>query len=150
MKPPLRSAACGPLLLSLGLLAGPALADDDCDAPVRQWQPREAVMQMAAQKGWQVQRLKIDDGCYELRGRDAQGRGFKAKIDPRTLAIVKMKQRDHDHDGGHERRYERERQHERHGERRGTPSPSQIAPMPPDGPTPLAPLPPGGSRATIE
>ena len=50
---------------------------------------------MAAQQGWQIQRLKIDDGCYEIRGTDAQGRGFKAKIDPETLKVVKMKQRDH-------------------------------------------------------
>ena len=85
---PLRPLAAGPLVLSLSLLALPALADDDCDAPVNQWQSRDAVMQMAARQGWQVQRLKIDDGCYELRGRDAQGRAFKAKIDPRTLAVA--------------------------------------------------------------
>ena len=49
---------------------------------------------MAARQGWQVQRLKIDDGCYELRGTDAQGRSFKAKIDPETLKVLKMKPQD--------------------------------------------------------
>lgn len=84
------------LALSLGFAAWPCLADDDCDVPVRQWQSREAVRQMAVAQGWQVQRLKIDDGCYEVRGTDAEGRAFKARIDPQTLAIVKIKRKDRD------------------------------------------------------
>lgn len=102
-----------PMLLALwaGLAAAPALASDDCDVPLNQWQSREAVMQMAAQQGWKVQRLKIDDGCYEIRGRDAQGREFKAKLDPQTLRVVKMKARDGEHERSRER--ERERSHDR-------------------------------------
>ena len=71
----------GLLVLSLGLAALPASADDDCDAPLNRWQSRDAVHQMAAAQGWQIQRLKIDDGCYEIRGTDKNGRGFKAKIE---------------------------------------------------------------------
>ena len=97
MKHPL-SLRHGLLALSLGLAALPALADDDCNAPMDRWQSREAVRQMAAQQGWQIQRLKIDDGCYEIRGTDNQGRTFKAKIDPETLKVVKIKQRDRDRD----------------------------------------------------
>lgn len=87
----------GLLALSLGLAALPAVADDDCNAPMERWQSREAVRQMAARQGWQIQRLKIDDGCYEIRGTDSQGRSFKAKIDPETLKIVKTKQRGREH-----------------------------------------------------
>lgn len=94
------------LTLSLTLVAAPALADDDCDAPVELWQPREAVRQMAIQRGWEIRRFKIDDGCYEIRGTDADGRAFKAKIDPETLEVVKMKHRDHERD--RERARERE------------------------------------------
>lgn len=93
--PALRRGLLGLSLgLSLGLAVLPALADDDCDAPLDRWQSREAVRQMAVREGWQIQRLKIDDGCYELRGTDAQGRRFKAKIDPETLKVMKMKQHD--------------------------------------------------------
>lgn len=84
----------GLVALSLTLAAMPALAGDDCDAPMDRWQSREAVRQMAAQQGWQIERLKIDDGCYEIRGTDSDGYAFKAKIDPETLEVLKMKQRD--------------------------------------------------------
>lgn len=91
------------LALPLSLAALPALADDDCDAPVDRWQSREAVRQMATRQGWQIQRLKIDDGCYEIHGTDAQGRSFKAKIDPETLKVLKMKQRDRQRSRQHDR-----------------------------------------------
>jgi hypothetical protein len=92
------------LAVALALTARPVSADDDCDAPVSRWQSRAAVRQMAVRQGWQIQRLKIDDGCYEIRGTDAQGRAFKAKIDPATLKVLKMKERDR----------QRAREHERH------------------------------------
>ena len=90
-NPTLRRAL---LVLSLSLATVPTWADDDCDAPLDRWQSREAVRQMAARQGWQIQRLKIDDGCYEVRGIDAQGRAFKARIDPETLKVLKMKKGD--------------------------------------------------------
>lgn len=104
MKHP-SSVRLGWLVLSLGLAALPAQADDDCDAPLARWQSREAVRQMAAQQGWQIQRLKIDDGCYEVRGIDAQGKAFKAKIDPETLKVLKLKAGDRRHtpDGDNDR-----------------------------------------------
>ena len=99
----------GLLALALGLAALPTWADDDCDAPVNRWQSREAVRQMAAQQGWQIQRLKIDDGCYEISGTDSQGRSFKAKIDPETLKVLKMKQGDRQR--SRERNRDRDRDH---------------------------------------
>ena len=99
------------LLLSLCLAAMPSWADDDCDAPVARWQSREAVRQMALRQGWQIQRLKIDDGCYELRGTDAQGRNFKAKIEPETLKVLKLKLKDQPHERERERERARDREH---------------------------------------
>ena len=119
-------------ILCLALAATPASADEDCDVPVPLWQSRDAVLQHANRQGWQVQRLKIDDGCYEIRGRDAQGRAFKARLDPQTLRVVKMKLRagDDEHDRDHRHRHERERSQDRDASepagsvpRPGTPSP---------------------------
>ena len=98
----------GLLALSLSLVALPIWADDDCDAPVERWQSREALRQMADRQGWQIQRLKIDDGCYQIRGTDSQGRSFKAKIDPETLKVLKLKQRDRKRDREHDRERDRD------------------------------------------
>ena len=74
--------------------AGAALADDDCHVPMDRWQPREAVQKAAEARGWRIDRLKIDDGCYEIKGSDADGGRFKAKLDPATLEVVKLKRKD--------------------------------------------------------
>jgi len=81
------------------LPAGAALADDDeCHAPRDQWQPREAAMQLAEQNGWTVRSFEIDDGCYEIEGRDQDGREIEVKFDPATLQIVEMEYEDDDDD----------------------------------------------------
>lgn len=99
----IRTLSQGLLVLSLGLAAFPVLAEDDCNAPLNRWQSRDAVREMAAAQGWQIQRLKIDDGCYEIRFTDAQGRRFKAKIDPETLKVLKLKQDKHQRERNIER-----------------------------------------------
>ena len=91
------------LLASLGG-AGVVLADDDdCRVPMADWQPREAVQKMAEAQGWTVRRIKTDDGCYEIKGRDAQGREIEVKVDPATLAIVEMEYDDDNDDDGRSR-----------------------------------------------
>ena len=96
-----------------GLLAsGAAWADTDCHAPVQDWQPREVLRQQLEQQGWQVQRIKVDDGCYEVRGINAEGNRFKAQYAPDSLRLQKIKikngHRD-DRDGRGEQRHRQER-----------------------------------------
>ena len=124
------------LALSLGLAALPVLADDDCDAPLARWQSREAVRQMAAQQGWQIQRLKIDDGCYEVRGIDAQGKAFKAKIDPETLKVLKLKAGDRRHtpDGDNDRDDQGAARHARPPKPEAAAAPAASASPPPASP----------------
>ena len=126
----------GLLALSLGLTALPVWADDDCDAPVERWQSREAVRQMAARQGWKIQRLKIDDGCYEIRGTNAQGRAFKAKIDPETLQVLEIKHRDRDRDRDRDDDDDRKRQRDRQRD----PAASQNRLTQPDGAAAPSPL----------
>lgn len=89
----------------VGLLAsGTAWADTDCHVPVASWQPREVLRQQLEQQGSQVQRIKVDDGCYEVRGVDANGQRFKAKYTPDTLLLLKMKiKEEHEREQRHER-----------------------------------------------
>ena len=84
------------LALLAMLPAGVALADDDCFVPMVNWQPREAVARLAAEKGWTVRRIKIDDGCYEIDGRDAQGRRIEVTIHPATLEVLALEYEDDD------------------------------------------------------
>ena len=68
------------LALTLVLIGTPALAgDDDCAVPMTDWQPREAVVKLAAEQGWDLRRIRIDDGCYEVIGLDAEGRAIEVK-----------------------------------------------------------------------
>ena len=77
--------------LLAGLLAsGAARAEDHCDEPVANWQPREVLRQQIEQRGWTVQRIKVDDSCYEVRGTDRLGNRFKAKYGPASLRIRKL------------------------------------------------------------
>lgn len=91
------------LLMVLGA-AGVAFADDDdCRVPMADWQPRDAVQQMAEAQGWTVRRIKTDDGCYEIKGRDPNGREIEVKVDPATLAIVEFEYEDDDDDDDRDR-----------------------------------------------
>jgi len=59
-----------------------------CSVPMASWQPRAAVEKLARDKGWAVQRIRTDDGCYELRGRDEKGQRMRLRLDPATLKTV--------------------------------------------------------------
>lgn len=72
------------------LVSGAAWADTDCVAPPSEWQPREVLRQQVERRGWTVQRIKVDDGCYEVRGTDRLGNKFKAKYAPDSLRIRKL------------------------------------------------------------
>ncbi|WP_339476060.1 PepSY domain-containing protein [Pseudomonas sp. RL_5y_Pfl2_69] len=74
-------------LLSL-LLSASVLADDDCSEPASDWQPRETLRQRVEQQyGWSVQRIKVDDGCYKLRGADRRGNAIEARYAPASLRL---------------------------------------------------------------
>ena len=88
------------IALAALLPAGAVLADDDdCKAPRDTWQPREAAMQLAKANGWTVEDFEIDDGCYEIEGRDRDGREIEVKLDPATLKVVEMEYEDDDNRG---------------------------------------------------
>ncbi|AQS47355.1 hypothetical protein BMG03_05750 [Thioclava nitratireducens] len=89
--------------------AGAALADDDCFAPMADWQPRDAVVQLAEQNGWTVRRIKIDDGCYEIDGTDVQGRRVEVKLHPATLQVLEI-----EYENGEEGRSRQDREGDNH------------------------------------
>jgi len=102
-----------PIVISLSLLlmSGIVLADDDCNDPVAQWQPRENLRQQLEAEGWTVFRIKVDDGCYEVKGLDSDGHRVKADYSPASLDLMEIKikiNRENDSDGD---RYRHKIQH---------------------------------------
>ena len=89
------------LTLLAVLPAAAALAhEDDCLVPMADWQPREAVARLAEANGWTVRRIKIDDGCYEIDGSDAEGRRIEVTVHPATLEVIEV-----DYEGDDDRRH---------------------------------------------
>lgn len=70
------------------LPATAAVAADECRVPAGQEQSREALTQLTTEFGWTINKLKIDDGCYNLRVTDESGNVFKVKIDPETMDVI--------------------------------------------------------------
>ena len=84
------------ILASLALAAGvaaPALADDDggsCgNVPRTQWMTEEAAKSKAADLGYDVRRVKEEDGCYEIYAIDKSGAKVELHMHPVTGAVVK-------------------------------------------------------------
>lgn len=93
------------LSLSLLLLSSTALADDDCNDPVASWQPRENLREKLEAEGWTVRRIKVDDGCYEVRGRDANGVRAEASFAPASLRMMEWEREEGDDDDDDDRDY---------------------------------------------
>lgn len=95
-------------LLYASLGGGIAFAEEDCDVPMADWQPRNVIQKMAEERGWTVRKIRTDDGCYQIFATDASGRQIEVKVNPSTLEIVEMENesfRDHkreSHDGDRE------------------------------------------------
>jgi hypothetical protein len=60
-----------------------------CDSGAQEsWQPQEKLAAALKEKGWQVRRIKVDGGCYEVYALDEKGQRVEAYFHPRTLAPV--------------------------------------------------------------
>jgi hypothetical protein len=78
------------LFLFAGIVSSSVIARDDCREPAENWQPKERLEQLMNESKWQVQRIKVDDGCYEVDGTDPQGNEIEAKFSPASLKLKKF------------------------------------------------------------
>lgn len=82
-------------LTSALLGAGAALAGDDkCRVSEAEWQSKEALRAKLEGEGWTVNRVKVDDGCYEVYGLTDEGKRMEAYFDPKTFDLVKAERED--------------------------------------------------------
>ena len=86
---------CAALTLSLVLAPTFALGTGlaTCDSgPQDGWQPQDVLEKQLVAKGWKVNRIKIDGGCYEVYAVDENGKRVEAYFHPQTLAPVPTKE----------------------------------------------------------
>lgn len=101
MKPLAMIMPMAAVLIAVG--AAFAGGRNTCTVPMAEWQPREMVAALAAEMGWQVRRIKIDDGCYAVVGRDKDGRQIEAYVHPANLTVIGIEYEDDEHEEGHDR-----------------------------------------------
>lgn len=63
-----------------------------CDSgPQESWQPQAKLEEQLKSKGWEIRRIKIDGGCYEVYALDEKGNKVEAYFHPKTLERVPTK-----------------------------------------------------------
>lgn len=82
------STLLGCLLATQSFATGLATCDS---GPQETWQPQAKLEQQLKEKGWQVRRIKIDGGCYEVYALNEKGERVEAYFHPKTLAPVPTK-----------------------------------------------------------
>ena len=80
-------------LLALVLVAGASYADPQCSqAPESEWIPFETAKQKVVDQGYMIKKFKkTDTGCYELYGKDAEGKRVEIYYDPTDMKVIKEK-----------------------------------------------------------
>lgn len=52
------------------------------------WQSQEALKELLTEQGWDVRRIKVDGGCYEVYALDDKGERVEAYFHPQTFERV--------------------------------------------------------------
>ncbi len=85
MKTLAKALAC--TLTALPLLA---LASAKCPAhPKEEWMKPEVARAKLEEQGYKIKKFKVDGECYEIYGRNKDGKKVEIYFDTKTLDIVK-------------------------------------------------------------
>lgn len=62
-----------------------------CDSgPEEDWRPQEELEKKLVEQGWEVRRIKVDGGCYEVYALNEKGERVEAYFHPETLEPVPL------------------------------------------------------------
>ena len=75
----------GLVLSAMGGLSAHATGLMSCDNDESQRQSMEALEKKITADGWQVRKVKVDEGCYEVYGTNPEGDRVEAYFDPVTF-----------------------------------------------------------------
>lgn len=74
----------------LSFLPLQALAGADCAVhPKQEWASEDTLKKALSEEGYTIKKFKVDGDCYEIYGRNKQGKKVEIYFDTKTLAIVK-------------------------------------------------------------
>jgi hypothetical protein len=73
-----------------GIANGTGLATCDSGAP-ETWQSQEKLTETLKAQGWEIRKIKVDGGCYEVYAIDDKGERVEAYFHPVTLERVPIK-----------------------------------------------------------
>ena len=75
--------------LLASLAAGTAAAADLCNVAKADRQPIDALQKKLESEGWEVKKIKVDDGCYEAYAINTEGQRVEAYFNPQTFELIK-------------------------------------------------------------
>jgi hypothetical protein len=85
MEVSLRTILMAALIATTAL---PVFAAERCTAPKDKWRPVDELKAELSAKNWSIKKVKIEDGCYEVYGKDDKGQRVEIFFDPVTFAAV--------------------------------------------------------------
>lgn len=72
------------------MLSTTVYAAADCPAyPKEEWAAESTLKEALDAEGYTIKKFKIDGNCYEIYGRNKEGKKVEIYFDMKTLAIVK-------------------------------------------------------------
>jgi hypothetical protein len=78
------------LFALLSLLPLQVMASADCAVhPKEEWASEDTLKQVLSEEGYTIKKFKVDGNCYEIYGRNKEGKKVEIYFDTKTLAIVK-------------------------------------------------------------
>ncbi|MEZ5566076.1 MAG: PepSY domain-containing protein [Gammaproteobacteria bacterium] len=81
-----------PLVVATTLLSAAAFAAPDCTkAPQDQWMPEATMKQKILDQGYTIKVFKVSGNCYEIYGKDKDGKNVEIYFDPTDGRIVKQR-----------------------------------------------------------
>ena len=79
------------ITLCLTAVAGAAHGQhaEKCEPiPKEEWKPQAELERKLKNEGWTISRVKIENGCYEVYGKNATGKKMETFFHPKTFEVV--------------------------------------------------------------
>lgn len=78
------------LMTLLAMLPALAMASAECPVhPKEEWASEDTLKQALQEEGYKIKKFKVDGNCYEIYGRNKEGKKVEIYFDTKTLAIIK-------------------------------------------------------------